>query len=52
MIIVASMTLHNHIKRKSQENVAFIEYNIKSNFILDDILVGVVQCSQSQDNSS
>jgi len=49
-IIVASMTLHNYIRRKSQEDVAFTKYDRNPNFIPDDILTDVVPHSQSQDN--
>jgi hypothetical protein len=49
-IVVASMTLHNYIRRKSQEDVAFTEYDRNPNFILDDILADVVPHSQNQGN--
>jgi hypothetical protein len=49
-IVVASMTLHNYIRRKSQEDVVFTEYDRNSNFILDDILTDVVPRSQNQGN--
>ena len=49
-IVVTSMTLHKYIRRKSQEDVAFTEYDHNPNFIPDDFLADVVPCSQSQDN--
>jgi hypothetical protein len=51
-IVVASMALHNYIRRKSQEDVAFIEYDRNPNFIPEDFLVDVVPRSQSQGNQS
>ena len=48
--VVASMTLHNYIRRKSQDNIAFTEYDLNSNFIPDDFLADVVLHSQSQGN--
>jgi hypothetical protein len=48
--VVASMTLHNYIRRKSQEDVAFTEYDRNPNFIPDDFLVDVIPRSQSQGN--
>jgi len=49
-IVVASMTLYNYIMRKSQENVAFTEYDRNPNFIPDDFLADVIPSSQSQGN--
>jgi hypothetical protein len=46
------MALHNYIRRKSQEDVAFIEYDRNPNFIPEDFLVDVVPRSQSQGNQS
>jgi len=47
-IIVASIVLYNYIRRKLQEDFAFIEYDRNLNFIPDDILADVFPCSQSQ----
>ena len=44
------MTLHNYIRRKSQEDVAFTEYDRNPHFIPDDFLADVVSRSQSQGN--
>jgi hypothetical protein len=44
------MTLHNYIRRKSQEDVAFTEYDRNPNFIPDDFLADVISRSQSQGN--
>ena len=41
-IVVAAMALHNNIRRKSQEDVAFIEYDLNPHFIPDDFLADVV----------
>ena len=49
-IVVASMALHNYIRRKSQEDVAFIEYDLNPHFIPDDFLADVIPSSQSQGN--
>jgi len=49
-IVVASITLYNYIIRKSQEDVAFIEYDRNPNFIHEDFLANVIPCSQSQGN--
>ena len=49
-IVVASMALHNYIRRKSQEDFAFTEYDRNPNFIPDDILADVFPCPQSQGN--
>ena len=49
-IVVASLTLHNYIRRKSQEDVAFTEYDRNPHFIPDDFLADVVSRSQSQGN--
>ena len=49
-IVVASMALHNYIRRKSQEDVAFTEYDRNPHFVPDDFLADVVSRSQSQGN--
>jgi len=46
-IIVVSMALHNYIRRKSQENVAFTKYDRNPQFIPDDFLADIVSYSQS-----
>jgi hypothetical protein len=51
-VIIASMTLHNYIRKKSQEDVAFIEYNHNPNFIRYDIFVDIFPYSQNQGNST
>jgi hypothetical protein len=43
------MALHNYIRRKSQEDVAFTEYDRNLHFIPDDFLADVSR-SQSQGN--
>jgi len=37
-IVVASMTLHNYIRRSSQDDEVFVEYDRNPNFISDDFL--------------
>jgi len=46
-IVVASMALHNYIRRKSIQDVAFNEFDCHPNFVLDDILTDVVPRSQT-----
>ena len=40
-IVVASMTLHNYIRRRSQDDMIFAEYNRNPNFVSKDILPDV-----------
>jgi len=47
-IVVASMTLHNYIRRRSQDDAVFSEYDRNPNFILDDFLPNIVHCSAVQ----
>jgi hypothetical protein len=47
-IIVASMTLHNYIRRRLQDDVAFAKYDRNSNFVPDDFLPDIVAHSDSQ----
>ena len=49
-IVVASMALHNYIRRKSQEDIVFTEYDRNPQFVPDDFLADVVSRSQSQGN--
>ena len=46
------MALHNYIRRISQDDVAFVEFDRNSNFIFDDILLDVVARSRSHENYS
>jgi hypothetical protein len=46
------MTLHNYIKRRSHNNIAFAEFDCNPNFIPDDILPNVVARSGSHENYS
>jgi len=46
------MTLHNYIKRRSHNNIAFAEFDCNPNFIPDDILPDVVARSGSHENYS
>jgi hypothetical protein len=47
-IVVASMALHNYIRRRSQEDEVFAEYDRNPNFIPDDFLLDIVARSDSQ----
>jgi hypothetical protein len=49
-IIVASMTLHNYIRRKSQDDAVFSEYDRNPNLISDDFLTDIVPCSVVQES--
>ena len=42
------MLQHNYIRRRSQDDVAFIEYDLNSNFILDKVLPNIVAHADSQ----
>jgi hypothetical protein len=46
------MTLHNYIRRRSYDDVAFVELDRNPNFILDDILHDIVARSGSHKNCS
>ena len=47
-IVVASIALHNYIKRISQDDMTFAEQDRNPNFIPEDILPDVVPRSNSQ----
>jgi len=47
-IIVASMTLHNYIRRRSQNDEVLFEYDRNSNFIPDNFLLDIVPYSDIQ----
>ncbi|XP_034912237.1 uncharacterized protein [Populus alba] len=47
-IVVASMTLHNYIRRRSQDDAVFSEYDRNPNLIPDDFLPDTVQVSAVQ----
>ena len=47
-IVVASMTLHNYIRRSSQDDAVFSEYDRNPNLIPDDFLPDIVQASAVQ----
>jgi hypothetical protein len=46
------MTLHNYIRRRSIDDVAFVEFDRNPNFIPDDILPDIVARSRSHENCS
>jgi hypothetical protein len=47
-IVVASMALHNYIRRRSQDDEVFSEYDRNPNLIPDDFLPDIVQVSAVQ----
>jgi len=47
---VTSIALHNYIRRKSQEDIAFREFDRHPDFVLDDFLTGVFPRSQTHGN--
>jgi len=47
-IVVASMALHNYIRRRSQDDVVFVKYDRNPNFIPNDFLPDIVVRSDSQ----
>jgi hypothetical protein len=49
-VFVTSMALHNYIRRKSDHDVAFTEFDCHPRFVLGDILTDVVPHSQTHGN--
>uniref|UniRef100_A0A6N2MVI3 DDE Tnp4 domain-containing protein n=1 Tax=Salix viminalis TaxID=40686 RepID=A0A6N2MVI3_SALVM len=47
-IIVASMALNNYIRRRSQHDDVFVEYDRNPDYIPDELLPDVVACETSQ----
>ncbi|KAG5235385.1 protein ALP [Salix suchowensis] len=47
-IIVASMALHNYIRRRSQDDAVFVEYDRNPDYIPDELLPDVVACETRQ----
>jgi hypothetical protein len=47
-IVVASMALHNYIRRRSQDDAVFSEYDRNSNLISDDFLPDIIPRSAIQ----
>jgi hypothetical protein len=47
-IVVASMAIHNYIRRTSMQDVAFMEFDRHPDFVPDDFLTDVASHSQSQ----
>ncbi|KAG5223875.1 protein ALP [Salix suchowensis] len=47
-IVVASMALHNYIRRRSQDDVVFVEYDRNPDYIPDDFLPDIIACENSQ----
>ena len=46
-IVVASMALHNYIRRRSQTDATFVEYDRNPDYIPDELLPDVVACETS-----
>ena len=46
------MALHNYIRTKSHDDVAFVEFDRNLNFVPDDILSDVITRSGSHENCS
>ena len=46
-IVAASMALHNFIRRRSQHDVDFVQYDCNPDYVPDDVLPDIV----TQDNS-
>jgi len=46
------MTLHNYIRRRSHDDVAFVEFDRNFNFVPDDILPDIIARSISHVNCS
>ena len=47
-IIVASMTFNNYIRRRSQHDDVFVEYDRKPDYIPYELLPDIVACETSQ----
>ena len=47
-IVVASMALHNYIRRRSQDDAVFVEYDRNPDYIPDDFLPDIVARENSQ----
>jgi hypothetical protein len=48
LIVAASMTLYNYIRRKSIQDVAFNEFDRHPDYVPDDFLTDVVPQSQTR----
>ncbi|KAG5226857.1 protein ANTAGONIST OF HETEROCHROMATIN PROTEIN [Salix suchowensis] len=48
-IVVASIALHNYIRRRSQHDIVFVEYDVNPNFIPDDVLPDIIAHTDSQE---
>jgi hypothetical protein len=46
------MTLHNYIRRRFHDDVAFAEFDRNPNLLPDDILLDIVACSKSDGKHS
>ena len=49
-IVVASMALHNNIRKRSKDDAVFSKYDRNPNLIPDDFLPDIVQASAIQDS--
>jgi hypothetical protein len=46
------MALHNYIRKRSHDDVAFVKFDRNSNFVSNDILPDVIAYSESHGNCS
>jgi hypothetical protein len=46
------MALHNYIRKRSHDDVAFVKFDCNSNFVSNDILPDVIAYSESHGNCS
>ena len=47
-IVVASMALHNFIRRRWQHDIDFVQYDCNPNYVPDDVLPDIVARDNSQ----
>ena len=47
-IVVASMALHNFIRKRSQHDVDFLQNNCNPNYIPDEVLLDIIAQNNSQ----
>jgi hypothetical protein len=49
-IVVASMTIHNYIRRTSLQDMVFMEFDRHPNYVPDDLFTDIAPHSQVQKN--
>jgi len=50
-IVIASMALHNYIRRKSEQDMTFTEFDRHSNCVPHYIFCDVIPCSQKYEGN-